>query len=185
MADPNQALANQLTNIQTKTGRTLEELGAAIRATGLEKHGQRVAWCKEHLGLGHGDANTLVHVTAQASAPSAEADPADAWYAGPKAALRPIHDAIVAAAADLGSDVEQSPKKTTLSLRRKKQFALVGPATKTQVELGFNLKGAEGDDRVQALPPGGMCSHRIRLASVEELDEAVLGWLRRAYEAAG
>ncbi len=57
-----QAIQTQLTNIQTKTGRTLPELFELLAGSGLEKHGQLRDWLKAELGLGHGDANTLVHV---------------------------------------------------------------------------------------------------------------------------
>ena len=192
MSTPVEQLETQLCNIETRTGRPRAELFAFVKAAGPRKHGELVALCKEQLGLGHGDANTLVHMALQthgdaiaAAQRSAGQDPADAWYSGKKAALRPIHDAVLAAIASLGGEVEHAPKKTYVSLRRKKQFATVGPATATQVEVGLNLKGAPGDARVEVLPPGGMCTHRTRLSSVDEVDEGLRTWLQRAWEAAG
>ncbi len=185
-------IETQLRNIEARTGRSRQELYAFVHEGGDLKHGQLVTRCKEQLGLGHGDANTLVHCARQshgdtinASKQAAGQDPADGWYSGKKAALRPIHDAVLRAVAALGPEVEHAPKKTYLSLRRAKQFATVGPATASLVELGFNLKGAPAEGRVEALPPGGMCTHRARIASVQELDEELVGWLRRAFEAAG
>jgi hypothetical protein len=55
------AIATQLANIQTRSGKSLEELAAFITASGLQKHGQIRDLLKSELGLGHGDANTLAH----------------------------------------------------------------------------------------------------------------------------
>lgn len=52
---------------------------------------------------------------------------------------------------------EIAPRKGYLSLRRKKRFAMVGPATQLQIEVGLNLKGLTATDRLIAIPPGGMC----------------------------
>ena len=65
----------------------------------------------------------------------------DAIYAGPKAAMRPIHDKLMAAIGRFGA-FEVAPKKTYVSRRRKKQFAMFGPATNTRFDVGLNLKGA-------------------------------------------
>ena len=184
--DVDKALATQLANIEKRTGKTIAELTALLRGSGLGKHGEQVAMLKQDLGMGHGDANTVVHMTKQADAPSpaAGADPLDDIYTGPKAALRPIHEALVARIDAFGSH-ETAPKKGYVSLRRKKQFATVGPATKSEVEIGLNAK----DERVAAvftrLPPGGMCQYKTRIGSVEAVDDALLAAIRIAYDEAG
>jgi hypothetical protein len=189
MTDVDQATQTQLANIQKKTGKTLAQLYAWLAATGLAKHGELRDAAKSGLGLGHGDANTLVTLHLRASgavaAPAASADAAvDEIYAGPKAALRPVHDRVMAAIAGFGP-FEIAPKKGYLSLRRKKQFAMVGPATRTQIEVGLNAKGLVAGERLIVLPPGGMCHYKVRLADPAEVDVELVGWIRAAYDAAG
>ena len=180
------ALQTQLANIEKRTGKTIDELTRMIKGSGLAKHGEVRDWLKQELSLGHGDANTLVHVAFKSSpavADGVESDTAaaDRIYTGPKAALRPIHDAVMTAISGFG-DFEVAPKKTYVSLRRKKQFAMVGPATNTRVEVGLNMKGVPGTARLEALPPGGMCQYRVRLAETGDVDKELLAWIRRAYD---
>lgn len=190
MSTPEQALQTQLANIQKKTGKTLAELTALARASGLAKHGEIRDFLKRTLGLGHGDANTLTHVALQSAAPvppaggGAPEDVLDEIYAGPKTALRPIHEAFMAAIAGFG-EFKVAPKKGYVSLRRKKQFAMIGPATNTRVEVGLNLKGLPGTGRLLAQPPGGMCQYKVRLAAAGEVDAELIGWVRQAFDSAG
>jgi hypothetical protein len=189
MVDIDKAVQTQLENIQKKTGKTLDELYAWLGATGFEKHGQLRDAAKSDLELGHGDANTLVTLfrrsTGSSAAPAANADAAvDGLYVGPKAALRPVHDRVMAAIEAIGP-FEIAPKKTYLSLRRKKQFAMVGPATKTQVEIGLNAKNLPAGDRLVALKPGGMCQYKVRLNSPDEVDAELVGWIKAAFDSAG
>ncbi len=189
MANMDKALQTQLANIEKKTGKTLDELYVWLGSTGLEKHGQLRDAAKGDLGLGHGDANTLVTLfrrsTGAAAAPSTNADAAlDAIYTGPKAELRPVHEQVMAAIAGFGP-FEIAPKKTYLSLRRKKQFAMVGPATKTQVEIGLNADGLPAGGRLVAQKPGGMCRYKVRISAPVEVDDELVGWIRSAYDAAG
>ncbi|MBX2796345.1 MAG: DUF4287 domain-containing protein [Myxococcales bacterium] len=178
------ARATQIANIEERTGVSMQELITQVRARGFARHSEMVAMLKAELGMGHGDANLVAHL-ARADDDADRAEPADAWYDGAKAAQRPIHDAVVARIAAFGDDIEHSPKKTYLSLRRAKQFAMVGPAARGTVEVSINLKGAEPDERMQAVGPGKMCTHRTRIASLDEVDDALLDWVRRAYDAAG
>jgi hypothetical protein len=91
---------------------------------------------------------------------------------------------VIAAIDGLGP-YEQAPKKAYVSLRRNKQFAMLGPATKDQVELGLNIKDLPPHPRLKALAPGGMCQYTVRLATPGEIDADLLGWLRKAYDGAG
>jgi hypothetical protein len=184
MADPQTALATQLRNIETKTGKTLAQLRAVVAGSGLAKHGEVRSMLMERFGLGHGDANTLAHAAKAAPAAVAPADPLDAIYSGNKAALRPLHDTLMAQIRRLGA-FDVAPKKSYVSLRRKKQFSMLGPATQTQVELGLNAKGLPANPRLKTMPAGGMCHCTVRLASAAEVDADLLAWLRAAYDAAG
>jgi Domain of unknown function (DUF5655)/Domain of unknown function (DUF4287) len=183
MADPQAALATQLRNIETKTGKTLAQLREVIAHSGLAKHGEVRSMLQERFGLGYGDANTLAQVARSEPVP-AGVDPLDAIYVGAKGALRPLHDAVMARIGELGP-FEIAPKKSYLSLRRKKQFAMVGPATKDQIEIGLNAKSLPADPRLKAMPPGGMCQYTLRVSRAGEIDAALIAWVRAAYDAAG
>jgi hypothetical protein len=191
MSSVDQAYETQLKNIQTKTGKTLDQLYAHIKQSGLAKHGEIRDLLKRDLGLGHGDANTLTHFYFKAqegqSGQAHAATPDDVLagiYSGPKAELRPIHDKLMAAIDKFGL-FEIAPKKTYVSLRRKKQFAMIGPATKTRVEVGINLKGLKPTVRLIELPAGGMCQYQVNVSTVKEVDKELIAWIKLAYDNAG
>ena len=62
---------------------------------------------------------------------------------------------------------------------------MVGPATKTQVEIGINAKDLPASTLLAEQPPGSMCNYKIRLSSVEEVNDELIGWLRQAYDQSG
>lgn len=173
-------------NIEAQTGKSIDELIGLIASWKDLKPGQKIARLKEELGLGHGHASMLVHTqNARAAAASGTAkDPVDELYSGSKAGLRPLHDKVVARLAELGEQ-EVVPRKTYVVLRRAKNYAIVGPGTKGRLEIGLNVKGAPGTDRLEELPPGKMTSHRVFLSSEDEIDDELLGWARAAHAASG
>lgn len=192
MSSVEKALATQLANIEKRTGKTLAELVAIVKASGLTKHGQIRDMLKQQLQMGHGDANTVAHyalgtggtVPAPAGgAPSAD-EVLDGIYTGAKAALRPIHEKLMAEIDRFG-DFETAPKKGYVSLRRKKQFATLGPATNTRFEVGLNMKGVPATDRLEELPPKSMCQYKVRLTDPAEVDAELVAWIKQAYDAAG
>jgi hypothetical protein len=143
------------------------------------------------LGLTFGDANALVHAVLQtdgtrsAEAKGLTADTIlDELYSGAKAALRPIHDVLIAELLTYG-EFETLPKKNYVSLRRKKQFAMLGPTTNSRVELGLNAKDLPADPRLLEQPKGGMCNYIVRLNDAAQVDADVLSWLKAAFEGAG
>ena len=102
-----------------------------------------------------------------------------------KESLRPIYDAIITKINEFGDDVHIAPKNSYVSLRRNKQFGLIQPSTKTRVDVGLNLGGDVIDGRLEKSGSfNSMVSHRVRLTSVDEVNDALIGWLRQAYEQA-
>ena len=196
MADPVAATITQLKNIQVKTGKSIAELHAAVTAGGAVKHGEKRSWLMEQFKLGYGDANTVVLFMAKplpdlgdgarpaAAVAAREGDPLDAIYSGAKAGLRPLHEAVMAAISAFGT-FEQAPKKAYVSLRRKKQFATVGPATSESLEIGLNAKDLPPHSRLKVQAPGSMCQATTRIQSAAEVDALLKGWLKRAYDSAG
>jgi hypothetical protein len=189
MPDIDKAVQSQLANIQKRTGKSTEDLFGILDACGLAKHGERVAYLKDKLGMGHGDANLIVHLCKQAEQsapePSGEIeDPLDRLYQGKKLPLKPIHEALLQKMRDLG-DCETAPKKTYVSYRRKKQFAMIGPATNTRVELGLNAKNLTPTDRLEQLPPGKMCQFLVKITDPSQVDDELAGWIKTAYLSSG
>jgi len=191
MSSIERAYATQLANIQKKTGKSMEELTKLILSSGLTKHGEIRRMLMEKLGLGYGDSNSLVHLALKTDGQTAAQEKGlttdqvlDEIYTGPKASLRPIHEKLMSAIAQFG-EFEIVPKKGYVSLRRKRQFAMLGPATNTRFELGINLKNMEADKRLIVQPAGSMCNYVVRLADATQVDDTVLSWVSRAYEAAG
>lgn len=188
--DMDKAVATQLANIEKRSGKTLAQLAKIVKGSGLARHGELVAKLKADLGMGHGDANTLVHYVLKSDGASAAAASGssldqviDEIYTGPKAALRPIHDALMAAITRFGP-FEIAPKKGYISLRGKKQFAMIGPATNTRLEVGLNMKDVKGTPRLEAQKAGGMCQYKVKVTTAAEVDKELIGWIRQAYDAA-
>jgi hypothetical protein len=181
--DVDAATRSMIANMPAKTGRSLEEWFVVLDAYPYEKHGQAMAFLKNDHGLSHGFANMIVaQHRARDSAPATDSGLIDAQYAGSKEALRPIYERLVAAAGEFGDDVEVAPKRTGVSLRRSKQFALVEAPSATRLQLGMNLRGITPTERLREV--GGMCSHRVDVRSLDEVDAELVGWMRQAYEIA-
>ena len=184
---PEEGMASLIRNLEANTGKSIDAWIATARATGQTKHGQIVAVLKKDHGLSHGYANQIALRALAAAKPPAgsEVDPIDALYAGAKASLRPIHDALIAAIKGFGSDVEFSPKKSYVSVRRSKQFALIQPSTATRVDVGLILKTIPAKGRLEESGSfNAMFTHRVRLASPADVDAELIAWLRQAYDAA-
>jgi hypothetical protein len=183
MGHPDKALQTQLANIETRTGKSIAQLQALLAKSGLQKHGELVAHLKADLGMGHGDANVVVHCWKQAGTAPA-GDPLDAIYSGSKAPLRALHEAVLARIAKFGP-FEIAPKKANVSLRRKKQFALLGPGSKGRLEIGMNMRDVRATARLVEEPAGRMCQYKVFVTTLAEIDAELLGWMRTAFDAAG
>jgi hypothetical protein len=189
MSSLDKAVQTQIDNIQKKTGKSFDELTALVKSSGLTKHGEIRDMLKRDLGLGHGDANTLVHVVLQSDGTSAAegksmAAVLDEIYTGAKAGFRPIHEKLMNEIEKFG-EFEIIPKKGYVSLRRKRQFAMIGPKTNTRFEVGINARDFEKNARLLEQPKGSMCNYIVNLTDAQEVDGQLIAWLKSAFDQAG
>lgn len=189
MSTLNQAIQTQLNNIQKKTGMSLNELSSFVKKSGLSKHGEMREMLMAKLGLSHGDANALVHAIfksdgSRAAEGKSTDEVLDEIYAGAKAGFRPVHEALMKRINKFG-EFEIVPKKGYVSLRRKKQFAMIGPKTNTRFEVGINARDLKKNARLQEQPKGSMCNYIVSLTDPQEVDAELIAWIKSAFEGAG
>ncbi len=179
--------AKMMEKVVQETGKTVDQWVKIVQSKKLVKHKQILNFLKDEHGLTYGYANTLAHVIRDTTEGRKTDDElVEAQYAGAKSDLKPIYESILKSVEKFGGDVEIAPKKGYVSLRRKKQFAIVQPSTKTRMDIGIILKGEEPTERLEKAGSwNAMCSHRVRLTDEKEVDSQLLGWLKQAYESAG
>ncbi|MEO7982978.1 MAG: DUF4287 domain-containing protein [Bacteroidota bacterium] len=176
-----------MANIEKSTGKKLNDWVTVVNKSGFTKHGELVSFLKAKHGFTHGNANMVVHYAKQSHAGAAENsdDLISEQYKG-KENLKPWYDKIMAAINKFGKDVEIAPKKAYVSLRRKKQFAIIQPSTKERLDVGLNIKGVAYSENVEEGSKwNAMCTHRIRIENVNDVNKDLLAWIKKAYEQAG
>jgi len=180
------ATATMIANLPEKTGKPLEAWLKLVAKSKLAKHGEIVSMLKAEHGVGHGFANLIAHKALASDAGSQDGeDLVAAQYSGAKAVLKPIHDKLVKVIEAFGDDVELSPKKAYVSLRRSKQFGLIQPSTATRLDVGLVLKGVAPSGRLEAAGSwNAMVTHRVKLSSAADVDTELKAWLKAAYAAA-
>ena len=174
-------------NLKEKTGKSINEWIEIVKKTKLEKHKEIIDYLKANHGFTHGFANLVAHKARKSDAGSVENqdDLVTDQYKG-KESLRPIYDKIIAELKKFGDDIEIAPKRAYVSLRRKKQFAIIQPSTKTRVDVGINIKERGTTERLEASGSfNGMVSHRVRISDAKEVDKDLINWMKEGYDAAG
>lgn len=180
------AAKTMIENLKKNTGKSLEQWVKIVNKEKFTKHGEYIKFLKTEHGFTHGFANLVAHKARASDAGSVEDKSSliDAQYKG-KESFRPIYEHLIKEVSKFGKDVEIAPKKAYVSLRRKKQFAMLIPATKTRYEIGISLKGQEEMGVLVAEKPGSMCTHKIKFGSLKEANKEVIAWIRKAYDKAG
>ena len=213
MATAEKGIATQIRNIEARYGKTMAQWSAIVAASGLTKHQDVVALLKTEHGLPHGAAHRISLTTRQQStpgpansgsaspgpaSPATPEDPVSALYTGRKAALRPLHEALMTAIRALGDDIEIAPKKGYLSLRRGRQFAMIQPSGAGRIDIGLILPAttatpAKSTAQTTPATPAGprlesaagfnaLFTHRVRLPAGAHIDPSLTGWLQLAYQ---
>ena len=185
--ESDKAEKTMIDNLHKNTGKTLEQWIDIVKKENFEKHGQIMKFLKENHSFSHGFANLVALKARGADAGSAENkdDLIEKQYKG-KENLRPVYDNLLIEIKKFGNDIEIAPKNAYVSLRRKKQFAILQPATKTRFEIGLNLKGTEPSGVLELVTSSNsMCTHRINITDKKDITKEVLNWIRESYQNAG
>jgi predicted transport protein len=179
------ATETMVENMMAKTGKSLEEWKVIIADQKLSKSGEIVNYLKTVYTITHGYASTIaMKVLGSDAASASDTDVLlEAQFKG-KEHLKQYFDILVSEIQKFEGEFEIAPKKAYTSLRRKKQFITLNPASKTRFEIGLNLKGVDAQGRLEAEKPDGICSHKINLTDINEIDQEVLGWIKIAFEKA-
>lgn len=180
------ATLTMIENLQKNTGKSLQQWIEIVKQQNLGKHGEMVKFLKEKHAFTHGFANLVAHKANESDAGSStDMDELIIKQYQGKEQFQPIYDMLISEIKKFGDDIEIAPKIAYVSLRRKKQFATLNPATKTRFEIGINLKGQTPHGKLEAEKPNAMCSHKINLTAISDIDEEVLSWIKSAYDHAG
>ncbi len=192
MPEPTDLTAAVAASLSERTGRTLQEWVALVRDDGPDPLDQNAVrrWLKERYGLLQNTQWTIAFAAAEAAGwrrPDVDGY-ADQVYAGAKAGLRPLHEAVVAAARCLGDDVEPQGRSTYIPLVRKTQFAAIAPGPRGTLRIGFRYRTAVPDDPRLAPAKGfAQATHWIHLApdSDDEDVRSIESLLAAAYDQNG
>lgn len=181
--------------LKTKTGRSLDEWLAYIQKSGPKTEAARRDWLKSKHGLGTNSAWWLAERAdgkgTEDSDPKlylkAAAKYVEEMYAGGKAGLRQMHDALIKLGKGLGRDVKICPCQTIVPLYRNHVFAQIKPSTRTRIDFGLCLTKYKGKIPNRVIDTGGLAkkdriTHKIEIASLGDIDAEVKKWLKTAYE---
>ena len=179
--------AASLVNLKERTGKTLEDWVKIVKKSGPETEKERREWLKSKHDITTNYAHWIVE-RAEGKGGAENYNPealVEAMFAGKKAALRPIYEALLKLAFRLGKEVKACPGTTIVPLYRKHVFAQLKPSTLTRIDLGLALRNTPAQGKL--LDTGGFAkkdriTHRIPISSGDEIDGEVKRWLKAAYD---
>lgn len=181
---PQGHMAAMKANLLARTGKTFEQWVEVARQ-GPPEVKALVAWLKKEGGLGTVIATMVAHHVHGGYMKEHE-DPTallEGNFAGEKASLRPVYEALVKAARKLGEDFSLYPCKTYITLKRSRQIGVVKVA-KGRIDLGLILPGVEAAGRLEKATRSignDRVTHKVALASKKDVDAEALEYLKQAY----
>src|ERR1041384_3636702 len=183
-----------IAELKQKTGRTLEEWLKFIKKEGPKDEQPRRDWLKTKYGRGPNPAWWLAERSLgkgeESGAPSAYLRAAekyvDEMFAGNKAHLRPIYNALLKLGLSMGKDTKACPCQTIVPLYRNHVFAQIKPTTQTRIDFGLALAGTKKTPK-RLIDTGGFAkkdriTHRFEIASLKDIDQEVKRWLKTTYD---
>jgi hypothetical protein len=168
--------------LKKQTGKDLDHWNARLKKKKFADTKQLKEWLTEQGVTGY--ARQLLAME-YSGYPDFVTTPADKLIDGQYADrphLRPIYDAVVASARDLGEIVIQARKGYVSLLTPKRTFARIRATTKDRIDVGLRLEGSKPRGRLQPSRIHETMPVQVSLMSLKDLNREVLEWLRKAYE---
>jgi hypothetical protein len=188
-----QMVRDWIESLPEKTGKSLDQWLAFIKKEGPKDEKARREWLKEKHKLG---SNSAWWLAERAEGKGTEDDDPDrylqaaekyveAQYAGKKAALRRMYDALLKLGLSLADDVKACPCQTMVPIYRHHVIAQIKPTTNTRIDFGLALGSTKAPKRL--IDTGGFAkkdriTHRFEISSLADIDAEVKQWLKKAYE---
>jgi hypothetical protein len=183
---PDEMMTAVASSLAARTGRSLDEWLVLVQTSGPDPLDQAAVrkWLRTEHGVPQNSQWAIADAAARAAGwtPPTAAEYVDGQYAGAKAALRPVYDALAAVITGFGDDVTVEGRSTYTPFVRGRQFAAVAAATRDRVDLGLRYADPPDSGRLQPATGPGQATHKLSLRSPAEVDDEVRRLLRLAYE---
>jgi hypothetical protein len=171
--------------LEKETGRSFEHWVELGRKKGPKDSKGLREWYRSTHGFSNMHAHWLAGAVLEPETDYGDPEPmVDALYSGDRAALRPVHEAVVDVLLGLGEDVTVTSCKTMVPAYRKHVFAELSPTSEgvqVQMSLGdapFRGRLARATKRM----PGDRLTHEVVVRTRKDVDRELAAWLGRAYE---
>jgi hypothetical protein len=169
--------------LERQTGADVATWNARIAVAGLSGMDALRVWLKAEGVTGYSAQLLRYETFGYPDFMTATADDLIEGQFADRAALRPIYDALVEAALDLGEVAVQARKTYVSLLTPRRTFARVQPTTKARLDVGLRLDGQSPGGRLLACRIHETMPVQLSLTRAEDLDAEALDWLERAYRA--
>ncbi|MDF2770703.1 MAG: hypothetical protein K0S86_196 [Geminicoccaceae bacterium] len=168
--------------LEKRTGVGVDAWKRRIMREGLDDEASLRAWLTSQGVTGYGQSLLVMERFGYPDFLLATADELiDAQYED-RPGLRPIFDAIIAAAMRLGKVTVQARKTYVSLVSPRRTFARIQATTKGRVDLGLRIEGVAPDGRLQPSRIHETMPLQIGLSTLPDIDDEVVRWLRRAYD---
>ena len=173
------------TMLESRTGEGMAVWSGRVRELGDVDEPAVRAWLTEHGVSGYPQMLLVMERFGYPDFILASADELiDGQYAD-RLQLRPVLDALLLRAVEVGQVDVQARKTYVTLVTPKRTFAIIRATTRDRVDLGLRLPGAGPGGRLLSAPGLGndYVNVRIALKSLDDVDDTVVEHLRDAYAA--
>jgi len=168
--------------LKERTGEDVDTWNQRIRRADLKNESELRAWLAAQGITGYARGLLVMERFGYPDFLLASADKLlDGQYAD-RPQLKPIFDAIIAAATGLGEVVIQTRKTYVSLVSPRRTFARIQPTTKSRVDLALRLEGRQPGGRLQPSRIHETMKLQISLTTVEEVDSEVQDWMQLAFD---